>query len=326
MLPTKFEWNEGGKEAFLIGNFSGYEWDKKFPMEFDEATGIFSVLLFLVKGTYEFKFIIDGKTRISKNYKISITDKGDECNLLDNSIELLKMGKSETDESNKSNISPTDKNISPPKVTTLHYEKDENEPTTIQNYSQIPKDKNLKDSHHHSKEHHSNKERHGHKEVLQRKTNKTKEEKKTGKVPYDSIFPNKNKLAPTAPTIPQVYSSIFSIDSLNDKTLEGEIYSAKKYQIKNYFSEYNCDSYRKINIPYHVNINHLIIKCEQYDNFFAINSTIRVGRKFCTLIFCNPYDKNSSSVHENYANLRVNKESKAVKRRNFRLDSLPDDL
>lgn len=309
MLPTKFEWNEGGKEVFLLGKFSGNDLNKQ-QMEYDPNTKIFSTLLFLNKGNYEFKFIVDGNSALSKKYQIIKKENGEEFNCLDNSIEILKMGKNKIDDSNKSNLSPTETNISPPETPNLLREETENSQTNSINPSVIPKENTPKDHRHHNKDQHQNNDHHSHKEGNQRKNIKNKEGKSSGKIPYGTIFPNRNKLSLTAPSIPQAYSSTLSMDLQKDKILEGDNYASTNYPIENYFPEYKCDSYKKINVPYHVNINHLLIKSEQYDNFFSINSTIRVGRKFCTLIFCNPYENNESNSQDK--NNKTSKDNKKI--------------
>jgi hypothetical protein len=77
----KFYWNEGGKEVFITGSF--LEWNKRLKMH-KNKNNIFEVELFLPKGKYEFKFIIDGSWRCSSNYQQIKDDRGNNNNFIDN--------------------------------------------------------------------------------------------------------------------------------------------------------------------------------------------------------------------------------------------------
>ena len=77
----KFYWNEGGKEVFITGSF--LEWNKRLKMH-KNKNNIFEVELFLAKGKYEFKFIVDGSWKCSSNYQQIKDDRGNNNNFIDN--------------------------------------------------------------------------------------------------------------------------------------------------------------------------------------------------------------------------------------------------
>ena len=77
----KFYWNEGGKEVFITGSF--LEWNKRLKMH-KNKNNIFEVELFLPKGKYEFKFIVDGSWKCSSNYQQIKDDRGNNNNFIDN--------------------------------------------------------------------------------------------------------------------------------------------------------------------------------------------------------------------------------------------------
>ena len=61
----RFYWREGGNEVFITGSFC--EWSKRFKM-YKNKNDIFEVELFLAKGLYQFKFIVDNIWRCSSDY------------------------------------------------------------------------------------------------------------------------------------------------------------------------------------------------------------------------------------------------------------------
>jgi hypothetical protein len=77
----KLYWNEGGNEVFITGSFC--EWNKRLKMN-KNKNNIFEVELFIPKGKYEFKFIVDGSWRCSSNYKQIKDDRGNNNNFIDN--------------------------------------------------------------------------------------------------------------------------------------------------------------------------------------------------------------------------------------------------
>jgi hypothetical protein len=95
-IPTFFEWKEGGNNVIITGSFSG--WGHRFAMNKNEKTNNFELLLYLPKGIYQFKFIVDNVWRCSKYYKTE-TDKGNNTNnILDNSLQLNEKIKVQTKE------------------------------------------------------------------------------------------------------------------------------------------------------------------------------------------------------------------------------------
>ena len=77
----KFYWNEGGNDVFITGSFC--EWDKRLKMRKNNKN-IFEIELFLPKGKFEFKFIVDGIWRCSSNYQQIKDNRGNSNNFIDN--------------------------------------------------------------------------------------------------------------------------------------------------------------------------------------------------------------------------------------------------
>ena len=84
-VPTKndytFIWDEGGNTVKLIGSFSN--WKQQFPMEKDETNNIFKFTLTLNNEKYQYKYIVDGVWKCSKNQKTIDDGKGNINNILD---------------------------------------------------------------------------------------------------------------------------------------------------------------------------------------------------------------------------------------------------
>ena len=76
-----FTWDEGGNSVQLIGSFSN--WVKFYDMEKDEKDQIFKFSLPLENGKYQYKFIVDGIWKYSKNQNTEDDGKGNINNILD---------------------------------------------------------------------------------------------------------------------------------------------------------------------------------------------------------------------------------------------------
>ena len=63
-IRTKFEWREGGQEVLIAGSFTN--WKEKLKMT-KNNDGNFEIELFLPKGKYQFKFVVDGIWKCSNN-------------------------------------------------------------------------------------------------------------------------------------------------------------------------------------------------------------------------------------------------------------------
>lgn len=76
-----FIWDEGGENVKLIGSFSN--WKQKYEMEKDEKDQIYKFSLPLNNEKYQYKFIVDGVWKCSKNQETIDDGKGNINNILD---------------------------------------------------------------------------------------------------------------------------------------------------------------------------------------------------------------------------------------------------
>lgn len=76
-----FIWDEGGDNVKLIGSFSN--WKQQYEMEKDEKDKIYKFSLFLNNEKYQYKFIVDGVWKYSKNQTTIDDGKGNINNILD---------------------------------------------------------------------------------------------------------------------------------------------------------------------------------------------------------------------------------------------------
>jgi hypothetical protein len=85
-IPTLFQWKEGGNNILITGSFCG--WSHRFAMLKNEKNNYYELKLFLPKGEYQFKFIVDNIWRCS-NFYSTVTDQNNNTNnILDNTKEL----------------------------------------------------------------------------------------------------------------------------------------------------------------------------------------------------------------------------------------------
>ena len=82
-IPTVFEWNEGGKNVLITGSFCN--WAHQFAMNKNNNNNNFELLLYLPKGIFQFKFIVDGKWNCSNYYQIVFDENNNANNQIDNS-------------------------------------------------------------------------------------------------------------------------------------------------------------------------------------------------------------------------------------------------
>ncbi len=76
-----FTWEEGGNNVKLIGSFSN--WKEQYEMEKDEKDKIYKFSLPLNNEIYQYKFIVDGVWKCSKNQNTIDDGKGNINNILD---------------------------------------------------------------------------------------------------------------------------------------------------------------------------------------------------------------------------------------------------
>jgi len=83
-VPTKFEWKEGGENVLLTGSFCN--WNQKFVLNKNNNTNFFELILYLPKGTHQFKFIVDDIWKCSIYYPIISDNNNNDNNIFDNSF------------------------------------------------------------------------------------------------------------------------------------------------------------------------------------------------------------------------------------------------
>ena len=85
-IPTFFQWKEGGNNIIITGSFCG--WSNRFAMTKNEKKNYYELMLYLPKGEYQFKFIVDNIWKCSSYYP-TVTDQNNNTNnILDNTKEL----------------------------------------------------------------------------------------------------------------------------------------------------------------------------------------------------------------------------------------------
>ena len=98
-IPTLFQWKEGGNNILITGSFCG--WSHRFAMLKNEKNNYYELKLFLPKGEYQFKFIVDNIWRCS-NFYSTVTDQNNNTNnILDNTKELNEIIKEREKEKEK---------------------------------------------------------------------------------------------------------------------------------------------------------------------------------------------------------------------------------
>lgn len=301
-IPTNFVWDKGGKQVILYGSFSN--WEERTEMEFDPTTNTFSSQFILPKGIYQFRFLVDGQWKTSDHYQTVEASEGVMNNIIDNLLELKKLvgfqNGNSMDNSRSNSISNSSQNNS--HSPSQFSESSQNSKTSSvgqsENNSVKKKTKKVKlnESIQSDKKRERNNE-----ECSKNKTKSHSKSKSRSKISYEQKFPKPSELTECAPLLPAAYENTITFNLDDERPLEGKNYKVVNRFIKSSIYEYENDSYKNSTLPYHVTINHLLSKCEQYENFYTLNSTLRIGRKFCTVIFCQPYgdSKSMSSIPPN---------------------------
>ena len=98
-IPTFFQWKEGGNNIIITGSFCG--WSNRFAMTKNEKKNYYELMLYLPKGEYQFKFIVDNIWKCSSYYP-TVTDQNNNTNnILDNTKELNEIIKEREKEKEK---------------------------------------------------------------------------------------------------------------------------------------------------------------------------------------------------------------------------------
>lgn len=79
LLTVQFQWNGNAKEVFLTGSFA--KWSTHFIM-IETQKNHFEISLNLPPGQYEYKYIVDGESKVDKSRPLISNKKGEENNYL----------------------------------------------------------------------------------------------------------------------------------------------------------------------------------------------------------------------------------------------------
>ncbi len=254
-VPTLFEWKDEAETVFLTGSFC--DWNQRFILNKNKYTDNFDLLLYLPEGKYEFKFIVDNNW-VCSNYYNKITDeKNNTNNIIDNTnyyknkyqIQKLNSYKSNSSKSNDSNY-----------------------------------------------------------EI---KNSKSNDLKKFCEQNYGKNFPECSMFNKTPQFIPNYYKYIMN---LNFNTNQFKICNNQFLDLNDNKNLIN-NQYKSITILPNFFVNHLFMKCENtqkqkdnnnysnllipdnYDEIYnkqkhkkcvRITTTIRIRRKFATIVYVKP--------------------------------------
>jgi hypothetical protein len=78
-VPTHFEWKEDGHVVYVTGSFCN--WGQKFLM--NKVNNRFEVDIDLIRGVYQYKYIIDGNWKFSKHHPSCNDGRGNINNIID---------------------------------------------------------------------------------------------------------------------------------------------------------------------------------------------------------------------------------------------------
>ena len=257
-VPTLFEWKDGGENVFITGSFC--DWNQRFILNKNKYTDNFDLLLYLPQGKYEFKFIVDNNW-VCSNYYNKITDeKNNTNNVIDNTHYLIKNYQYQKLNSNKSNSS-----------------------------------KNSYDSNY----------------EIKNNSSKTNNIKKDFEQNYGKNYPEYSMFNKTPQIIPNYYKYNMNI---NFNTNQFKICNSEYIDLNDSKNLIN-DKYKSITLMPNIFVNHLYMKCEKsnkqndnnnysnllkpdnYDEIYnkqkhkkyaKITTTIRVRRKFATIVYVKP--------------------------------------
>ena len=257
-VPTLFEWKDEAETVFLTGSFC--DWNQRFILNKNKYTDNFDLLLYLPQGKYEFKFIVDNNW-VCSNYYNKITDeKNNTNNIIDNTNYYRNKYQIQKLNSYKSNSS-----------------------------------KNSNDSNH----------------EIKNNSSKSNDIKKFCEQNYGNNYPEYSMFNKTPQFIPNYYKYIMN---LNFNTNQFKICNTEYIDLNDDENLIN-NEYKSITIMPNIFVNHLFMKCEKtqkqkdnnnYSNFLIpdnydeiynkqkykkyvrITTTIRVRRKFATIVYVKP--------------------------------------
>ncbi len=247
-----FIWNEGGNDVKLTGSFS--DWKIQFQMIKDPDTNIFKYELPLGNEIYQYKFIVDGEWKFSKNFPIEADGDGNINNILDNRNNLLVQPKEKKDEEIKEKA-PKEK----PKKSKKIKKNKESGKTKTKKSRLSTKTKTTK--------------------TRASTINKEKMIRKNSI--YQSVYPSDDDIIP----LPLPNKRYYQTFKLEDFTNQKAIGNIKYYD---YYDRY-CFSFeassRPIFILGHINLNHLISVKNNKSNILKNSMSFRYREKASTFIY-----------------------------------------
>ena len=246
-----FVWSEGGNDVKLTGSFS--DWKIQFQMTKDLNDNSFKLQLPLNNEIYQYKFIVDGIWKFSKNNPTTEDENGNINNILDNTKNVLVERKESKKSEKKRN-------------------EDEKPKKTKKIYKKAKTTKNKKKS----------------KISTKTKTTKTRtstinKEKIIRNISiYQSQYPSDDDIVPL-PLPNEPYFESFKLENFSNQKSIGNI---KYYE----FYDRYCFSFeassRPIFVLGHVNLNHLIsVKQNNNSQILKNSMSFRYREKATTFIY-----------------------------------------
>ena len=240
-----FIWSEGGNDVKITGSFS--DWKIKFQMTKDPNDKIFKCKIPLGNDIYQYKFIVDGEWKFSKNFPTKDDGNGNINNILDNTKNELIQPKEKKNDHN---------NI----IKNLKVKKNEYKKKTKNKQSRIS---------------------------TQTKTTKTRastvnKEKNTRKNSiYESEYPSDDDILPLPLPNKRYYAS-FKLENYTNQKAIGNI---KYYDYYDRYCFSDETSSRPIFILGHINLNHLISVKHNKSNLLKNSMSFRYREKASTFIY-----------------------------------------
>ena len=234
-VPTKFEWKEGGKNVLLTGSFCN--WNQKFVLNKNNNTNFFELILYLPKGTHQFKFIVDDVWKCSIYYPIISDSNNNDNNIFDNSFFFESFNNNNNNNNNNK------------------YKKKASSKSIKYKFLNIEKKGFTREFSTENKE--------------SEKVNRIYEEGINFK--YGNYYPEKNLFEDTYPTIIPMYY----LYKMNLYFCSNQKFLGSQKHI-DFLDNFNLiyHSYKKGNIPYNIFLNHLYMVIDNNDNKFNNKNNI----------------------------------------------------
>ena len=249
-----FIWDEGGNDVKVTGSFS--DWKIQYQMIRDQFDQIFRLELPLGNEIYQYKFIVDGEWKYSKNYPTKPDDMGNINNILDNTkIQLFDSKEKMKEKKKKKKTSTTKKSKKTKKTKKTKSKKKSQRKSSIKT-----------------------------KTAKTRASTINKESIKIVKKDsiYKSVYPSDDDIVPL-PLPNKRYYKTFKLENFTNQTSIGN---------KNFYDYYDryCLSYpassKPIFILGHVNLNHLIsVNHNNKSNILKNSMSFRYREKATTFIY-----------------------------------------